>query len=111
METLGALEIDPVGVPQQSRLDSGVLWEHGLFWNPGASKLLGSALGAEGSPDHWEVWKTVRWYFWNLGGLSGRWVRGEPRGSLKGGVTLFIFCLNSQWKTCFSGNFLGVFRS
>lgn len=76
------------GSLRKVRLNSGVLWQRGLFWNPGgaeASELLGFALGAEGSPDHGEVWKTVRWCFWNLGDLSGRWVGGECWRSLKGG--------------------------
>lgn len=49
-----------------------------------ASGLLGFVLVDEEVPDHWEVWKTVR-YFWNLGDLSGRWVGGELWHSLKGG--------------------------
>lgn len=111
METLGTLKKDPVvlGVPQESRLNSGVLWEHGLFWNPGsaeASELLGLALGTEGSPDHWEVWKTVR-YFWNLGDLSGRWVGG--RGVLAFPQRWGRFCSLTvhHGSPCFSGNFLG----
>lgn len=48
----------------------------------GASGLLGFALVDEEVPDHWEVWKTVR-YFWNLG--DRRWVGRELWHSLKGG--------------------------